>query len=100
MKVVYLIKHMADSRERQKKWRRDKLPVLDTIIKKLNLGRHMRDSDYFICMIIKRIKFKGPELGKNNWIKERFQLLKGMRMVFRNILIFNGPDLLIEMSKD
>ena len=51
-------------------------------------------------MIIKRIKFKGPELGKNNWIKERFQLLKGMRMVFRNILIFNGPDLLIEMSKD
>lgn len=61
---------------------------------------HERLSDYFICMIIKRIKFKGPELGKNNWIKERFQLLKGMRMVFRNILIFNGPDLLIEMSKD
>lgn len=44
MKVVYLIKHMADSRERQKKWRRDKLPVLDTIIRKLDLGRHMRDS--------------------------------------------------------
>ena len=44
MKVVYLIKHMADSRERQKKWRRDKLPVLDTVIRKLDLERHMRGS--------------------------------------------------------
>lgn len=44
MKVVYLIKHMADSRERQKKCRRDKLPVLDTVIRKLDLERHMRGS--------------------------------------------------------
>ena len=38
-------------------------------------------------------------MGKSNWIKQ-FQLLKGIRMVFTNILTFNGPDLLMEISKD
>lgn len=60
---------------------------------------HERLSNYFLHTIIKRIKFKGLELGKSNWIKQ-FQLLKGIRMVFTNILMFNGLDLLMEISKD
>ena len=43
---------------------------------------------------------KGPELSKSNWIKLKFQLLKGRKMVLRNILNFTDPNLLIEMGKE
>lgn len=44
MKVVYLVKHVAALRERQKPLCRDKLLVLDIRIRKLDQGGHMRGS--------------------------------------------------------